>query len=701
MPDLKNVYWLQELGKDSAALAGGKAANLGELLNAGFPVPPGFAISLQAYRSFVYANALDKLVKESTDNLDASNPAELQKASDAIRTAFVNSPTPAEVRADVVRAYNKLCGDAIIPALADEAFVAVRSSPLEETRETPAAETAFLNVRGSEELMLAVKKCWASLFHSDAIRLRKQNNSEQLTPGFCVLVQKMVESQVSGTLFTVDPISQDTALLAIEAGFGLGETAEGAAVARDKYVVERNGRAVLKRQVERQEEMVALIAGENKRITVPEELQEARKLTDTQAIELAEMGKGVEAHFEAPQQVEWAIEDDAAFILRTRPITTLSRQKLDEVALQKREAEVEERLRQIPAVESFSLSGEPAKKDFEEEQKEEWGEKREQAVALAEKILEEKPGRKTAGAEIILEPFSIEADPVRQKASGEGEPHLFTDFFEKMKAGGPEKQQLVREEKNVSEAEPAPAQEKQSLFEISHLQPGESEAKEEQREQTRAPPHAEKSLEEAVAAEAARHYSGFSQEPTATQIICFNSFEEGCDGSMAIDSLEDAEKACEHARPLTALLAFSGNAGKVREKIVETTRAALPSNLKAGALLSTPGQALSAGEYCSAGAKFVALDLKSLHKLALGPEAEEAGDAHPSVMKLVQTVARECGKRGVETFVLAEWRVSQELAQKLVEAGVEGVCVAREDLPHAKRLVSSAERKLLLKKARS
>ncbi len=194
--------------------------------------------------------------------------------------------------------------------------------------------------------------------------------------------------------------------------------------------------------------------------------------------------------------------------------------------------------------------------------------------------------------------------------------------------------------------------------------------------------------------------SGLSSEATATQIICLNSFEEGCDGSMVIDSVEEAERACEAARPFPGLLAFSGSAAKVREKILETQRTALPSNFKPGALLSTPAQALSSGEYCSAGAKFVALDLKSLHKLALGPEADESGDAHPGVIKLVQTVVREAGKRGVETILLAEWRISQELAQKLVEAGVEGVAVLHEDLPHSKRLVSSVEKKLLLRKAR-
>ncbi len=335
MPDFKSVYWLQELSKDNSVIAGSKAANLGELLNAGFPVPPGFALSVTAYFSFIKSNGLDKLVEEKLANLDDGDEVALRRASDEIRQAFANAPTTPEVRADVVRAYNKLCGASLIPSLEQEVRVAVRGSQLPQVSggsgqgvqtnrgvgiEGDAEPASFLNVKGSEELIHSLKKCWSSLFSAAAIRMRARGGESHFAKGIGIVVQKMVESQVAGIVFTTDPAERDPDILSIEAGFGLGEALAAGIVQPDKYVVNKQAKQVVKREVRKQETMLAFVAGENRQLAVPEELQEARKLTDTQVLELAEVGKKIEGHFSKAVKLEWAMENDEVNLLQATPL---------------------------------------------------------------------------------------------------------------------------------------------------------------------------------------------------------------------------------------------------------------------------------------------------------------------------------------------------------------------------------------------
>ena len=326
MPEYKNIYWFEELSKDSLRIAGGKGANLGEMTNAGFPVPPGFIVSTQAYFSFVEKNNLGQLIKEKLAGLDVEDSDKLRRASEEIMKAFVDSPTSGDVRADVVRAYNKLCGVDFIPSSDQEVRVAVRSSATAE--DLPEASFAgqqatFLNVSGSEELIHAMKKCWASLFEARAIYYRTQNNFDHLSVGLSVVVQRMVESDVSGVMFSVDPLSQEPNSLVIEAGLGLGEAIVSGMITPDRYLVDKNRMAIAERHVNKQDEMIEFVGSEDRKIPVPEELQEARKLSDSQILSLADYGVKLEQHYGLPQDVEWAIEKDRIYIVQTRAITTL------------------------------------------------------------------------------------------------------------------------------------------------------------------------------------------------------------------------------------------------------------------------------------------------------------------------------------------------------------------------------------------
>ncbi|MFQ5406681.1 MAG: PEP/pyruvate-binding domain-containing protein, partial [Candidatus Micrarchaeia archaeon] len=207
---MKSIYWFNELSKDSLDIAGGKGANLGEMTSAGFPIPGGFIVSSQAYFSFIKESGVDKTIAGALSGLDVQDTEALQQASEKIKKAITNVPVPNDVRAEVVRAYNKLCGAGLFPNKEQEVLVAVRSSATAE--DLPEASFAgqqetFLNVKGADQLVSAVRRCWASLFEARAIYYRQEQNFDHLKVGLSAVVQKMVQSDKSGVMFTVDPTS--------------------------------------------------------------------------------------------------------------------------------------------------------------------------------------------------------------------------------------------------------------------------------------------------------------------------------------------------------------------------------------------------------------------------------------------------------------------------------------------------------------
>jgi len=324
----KNIYWFKELSKDSISVAGGKGANLGEMINIGLPIPDGFCVSAQAFHHFISSNSLEQVIEEHTSSLDVNDSQALQAASDSIKQAVMAGRIPGDIRSDIVRSYNKLCGVELIPAIDQEKLVAVRSSATAE--DLPEASFAgqqatFLNVRGAEELVKAVKACWASLFEARAIYYRNQNNFEHLKVGLSAIVQLMVQSESSGIMFTVDPISQERDKLVVEAGFGLGEAIVSGEITPDHYVVSKDSMDILDRQVRHQDRMIVLTEQGNEWLEVPEELRESRKISDEQLLELAALGKHIEEHYGQPQDIEWAIDREGMFIVQSRAITTLKK----------------------------------------------------------------------------------------------------------------------------------------------------------------------------------------------------------------------------------------------------------------------------------------------------------------------------------------------------------------------------------------
>ena len=313
----KYVLWFHEIDKDDVDRVGGKGANLGEMTKAGFPVPGGFVVTSSAYRHMIEINQLEDRIKVILKDLDVENSSALNRASRQVQDLIDKSPFPKEIEEPVFKAYDKLGGNP---------WVAVRSSATAE--DLPQASFAgqqetYLNVRGDASLLVHIRKAWASLFEPRAIYYRVQQKFDHFKVALAVPVQRMVQSDISGIMFTINPVTNDKSRIIVEAIWGLGEKIVQGAITPDHYEVDKTTlKLVENRTIKQTIEMVRSGEGNIDR-KVPKSRQEKRKLTDKQAIEVATLGKKLQQHYFFPQDIEWAIENGKLFVVQTRPITTV------------------------------------------------------------------------------------------------------------------------------------------------------------------------------------------------------------------------------------------------------------------------------------------------------------------------------------------------------------------------------------------
>ncbi|WP_253841881.1 phosphoenolpyruvate synthase [Actinokineospora globicatena] len=301
------VVDLAQVRAPDAALVGGKGANLGELIAAGFPVPEGFVVTAHAYlHSMGLAGVRAALL--------AAGPQDARQSQERVREAGIAAEVAVAVRA----AYR---------ALGPGAVVAVRSSATaEDSADLSFAgmNDTFTNVEGEEDLLAAVTACWASLFGERSLAYRRER-AVPGEPAIAVVVQRMVPAQRSGVMFTADPVTGDTDRIVVEAAFGLGEVVVGGVVEPDTYVLAKRDLRVLSSRVGHQREMVVRgPAGGDARVALTPAEGGRRVLTDVEAIALARMGTRVREHYGAEQDIEWAISGERTWLVQSRPITTLT-----------------------------------------------------------------------------------------------------------------------------------------------------------------------------------------------------------------------------------------------------------------------------------------------------------------------------------------------------------------------------------------
>lgn len=311
------VYYLSEIGRSDLSIVGGKGANLGELCHVQeIVVPEGFCISTRAYADFVSTSKDFKTLLRSLELLSVESLEELKAAGQRIRTHLENLDIPASVQQEIIQAWQKL---------GRHYSYAIRSSATAE--DLPGASFAgqqdtFLNIAGEENILDCVRKCWASLFTDRAIVYRNQNGFKHDKVLLSVVVQQMVFPDVSGIMFTADPVTGNRKTVSIDASFGLGEALVSGIVNADLYQVKED--KVVKKQIGKKKIVIyAKPDGGTIKAELTEELRTVQALSDEHAIRLARMGRDIEAHFGSPQDIEWCIAGDEIFIVQSRPITTL------------------------------------------------------------------------------------------------------------------------------------------------------------------------------------------------------------------------------------------------------------------------------------------------------------------------------------------------------------------------------------------
>lgn len=310
------IKTFRELNYKDVGIAGGKGASLGEMLNAKIPVPDGFVVLATAFDKFLEETDLGVEIDAVVKKVKFKEIDSVEEASEKIRDMIADSKFPKDLGNEIKKDFKKLKAKLVAvrsSATAEDSSVASWAGELE----------SYLNVT-DKNLLDSVKKCWSSLFTPRAIFYRFEKKLHDQKVSVAVVVQKMVQSEISGITFTVHPVTRDRKQMVIEAGYGLGEAIVGGKVTPDTYIIEKTKMKIMDKNISEQK-MAIVRAGAKgtKEITIPKAKQEKQKFSDKLILDLAKLCLNIEKHYKKPQDIEWAYEKKKLYITQSRPITTL------------------------------------------------------------------------------------------------------------------------------------------------------------------------------------------------------------------------------------------------------------------------------------------------------------------------------------------------------------------------------------------
>ena len=333
------VKWFSELNKNSGSVAGGKGANLAEIYNFKIPVPPGFVVTAQSYNYFIEKANLKNKIQELLDKIDYENTKQLDETTQEIRNTILKADFPQNMQEEIIESYNHLDtpsldsvkGSAldILKNSAEPVFVAVRSSATAEDLADASfagQQDSFVNIKGNEALIIAIKKCFASLFTARATYYRNKKGFKHQDVSLAVVVQKMVNSDKSGVIFSKDPAYKNNNII-MEAVWGLGEGIVSGTITPDKYIISPTIEILDKKINDKKIAITRNSAGDKVTAKLREEKSSHQVLTDYEIKKLSELALRLEEHYKNPQDIEFAIEGDEIYIVQTRPITTISQRQ--------------------------------------------------------------------------------------------------------------------------------------------------------------------------------------------------------------------------------------------------------------------------------------------------------------------------------------------------------------------------------------
>ncbi len=323
-----DILWFKQIHYEDVDIVGGKGANLGEMYNLGIPVPNGFVVTASAYFQFIKENNLKPKIADILKTTDVDQPDQLHSASKKIRSLIRKTPVPPQIAIDIMKNYKQLSGFGGLKNIP----VAIRTSATsEDTLDASFAGQGdtFLNVIGEANVVKRVRDCWSSLFTPRSIFYQVKKHYDHFKIGVAVPVQKLVQSDISGIMFTVNPVSNNKNEIIIETIWGLGEYIVQGRVTPDQIILDKSNWNIISQTHVSQDVQLIKSVDETKEVKVPKVRQNKVKISKETATKIAKIGQKLHNHYGKPQDIEFAIEKGKIYIVQTRPITTIqSNQKI-------------------------------------------------------------------------------------------------------------------------------------------------------------------------------------------------------------------------------------------------------------------------------------------------------------------------------------------------------------------------------------
>ncbi len=743
------VRWFKDLNKNSGSIAGGKGANLAEIYNLGIPVPPGFVVTAQAYSYFIEKAGIKEKISEILGKIDYEDTKQLDESTQKIRKIITKSPFPKDMKEEILESYEHLGaadydfekGDAldILNTGKEPIFVAVRSSATtEDLAEASFAgqQDTYLNIKGEPSLLKNIKKCFASLFTSRATYYRFKKGFEHEKSYLAVVVQKMINSDKSGVSFSKDPTYNSDNVI-IESVWGLGEGIVSGKITPDKYEVSPDKEILDKKIANKKIALTRNSSGEAITKKLSDEKSNEQVLSNIEIKKLAEFSKKLEDHYNAPQDIEFAVENSDIYIVQTRPITTMKK-RIEKSSLKQLKGEVI--LKGLAASPGIGVGKIKIVESLEDLQKIKKGDILVTSMTNPDMVVTMQKssaiitdeGGLTAHAAIVSRemgiPCIVGTDEATTKLK-EGETITVDGYSGKIYKG-----KVAEEEQK--EILPVTTQTKTQLKVIVDLP-------------TFAPRAAKTELEkvgltrlEGIIAESGKHPNYFLEKNDTSEYekIIYNGVKEigkhfkeiwvrtSDIRSDEYQNLEGAPEADE-ANPMLGmhgirfhiknpkLLKAELNALK-RVSSEENTKIGLLlpqlisveelqfvkktlkeiefNDCKPGVMIETPASIQIIKDLCNEGIKFISFGTNDLtqYMLALDRGNEKVqhlyNETHPAILKQLEYVIRVCKRNKVETSICGQAGSKKEMVKFLVEKGIDSISVnadvAKEISEHIKEI---------------
>ncbi len=758
---------LDKVDSKSVSVVGGKGANLGEMMKIGLPVPKGFVVATDSYVKFIQDNNLQEKMEKILAETDIENSESLVSSSAAIQKLVMESTMSQQVADEIINSYRALymadelrdiSGKALdfIRVGRDQLPVAVRSSAVAED----SASTSFagqmvsiLNVMGPKQLLESVKRCWASLYEPRAIFYHKNNGIKP--QAIAVIVQRLVNADKAGVMFTADPVNFDNTKIVIEGAWGLGESVVSGQVTPDTYTYDRSTKNV-EIQVNRKDTMRIrdLFSGDTKVQPVLPELVEAQVLDLREISDLVQLAEKIESHYGSPQDIEWCIERNKLFIVQTRPITTLNKsgpkQKSNEtisgeVLLQGSPASPGVASGPVKRIGNISDFSKLAKGDIlvTEMTTPDMVPVMKRAAAIVTDT-----GGLTSHAAIVSRELGIPCIVGTREATKklkDGDVVTVDATSGKVYKGVTTQTQHVSAESAIAEssaiitatkikvnlafperASEAVGTDGVGLLRAEHMLTESGKhpihlAGENPEELTGMITEKLGTIAKAVypkpvwyrsldaRTDEFRHLEGGAEEPAESNpMLGSHGIRRSLSQQSVLVCEMDAIKTL-HAQGLDNVhlmipfIAFPEEFTEVK-KMAQGTE--LPKTVKIGIMVEVPSAALTIDSFCDAGIEFVSFGSNDLTQLVLGVDRNNElisrlyRENTPAVLKLIKYVIGRCASRGVETSICGEAPSrDDDFVEKLVEYGITSISVEIDAIEHVKRVVARKEKEIILEKS--